>query len=88
MAYLLKLVGPERDKSPPVFSLKIMYTCIYIDGKYITYVVFIYNIKQENIFLIPGTSVGLGKPHGDIVTSLFYPTVVVETPAIPPTTRV
>ena len=35
LAYLLKLVGPERDKSPLVFSLKNMYSykCINICKK-------------------------------------------------------
>ena len=88
LAYLLKLVGLGRDKSSPVFSLKIMYACIYIDGKHTTYVAFIYNIKQENIFLIPGTGIGLGKPRDDIMASPLYPIVVVEMLATPPTTGV
>ena len=85
LAYLHKLVGSRRDESPLVFFLKNMY--IYIDGKHTTYIV-LYTIKQENVFLIPGTSVGLGKPCDDIVASSLYPTIVVETPITPPTTRV
>ena len=56
--------------------------------KHTTYKVFIYMLKQENIIFILGTGVGLGKSRGDIVTSQLYPTVVVETPATPPMTRV
>ena len=43
-------------------------------------------VKTRKYQFIPDTSVGLGKPRGDIVTSPLYPTVVVETPATPPTT--
>ena len=42
-------------------------------------------IKQKNIFPILDTSVGLGKPRGDIMAFPLYPTVVVETPTTPPT---
>ena len=38
--------------------------------------------------LIPDTGVGLGKPRDDIVASPLYPSVVIETPTTPPTTRV
>ena len=65
-----------------------MYMYIYIDEKHTTYIVFICIIKQENIIFIPDIGVGLGKPRGDIVASPLYPTVVVETLATPPTTRV
>ena len=90
LAYLLKLVGSRRDKSPPVFFQ--IQTCIctyiYIDEKHTTYIVFICIIKQENIIFIPDTGVGLDKSHGDIVASPLYPTVVVETPVTSPMTRV
>ena len=90
LAYLLKLVGPGRDKSPPVFFQKQTCICtyIYIDEKHTTYIVFICIIKQENIIFIPDTGVGLDKPRDDIVAFALYPTIVVEMPAAPPTTRV
>ena len=47
-----------------------------------------YHKTRKYNFFIPDTGVGLGKPRGDIVASPLYPTVVVETPTTPPTTRV
>ena len=77
-----------KQESTSVFPKIDMYMYIYRWKKYTTYIVFICIIKQENIIFIPDTGVGLGKPRGDIVASPLYPTVVVETPATPPTTRV